>query len=196
MILESRSTLIKKLREVPLRGSEIYPYKDAYITLGLFDPAFFSPCQRYVLLGALKRIEHIHWDYMQEHRLNRDILALDGYLRAEPLDDFGQARDILPIILEEEMMNGKIHQVICDGQHRAYLAYQRQRKVTAVYIRGARPHYYAYPLRWGWDDVEIIDKLDENYIKKFHTCIEYKKRFRDFTAVFNNGSVSRPRDAK
>jgi hypothetical protein len=196
MILESRDTLIEKLRKVPLRGSEIYPYKNAFITLGLFDPAFFSPCQRYVLSDVLRHMEHLQWDYLQEWRVDKDILALDGYLRAEKFDDFGAAQDILPIILEEVMMNGKIHQVICDGQHRAYLAYQRQRKVTAVYIRGACPSYYAYPLREGWDDVEIIDRLDANYIKKFHTCLEYKERFRDFTAVFNNGSVSRPRAVK
>ena len=193
MHLIDRKAFIQKLRLVPLRNSNIRPYRNAFITLGRFDPAFFSPCQRYVLSGQLQALEYLRWDYLRPHRLGKDIFSIDGYIEANDFGDFGTAQDVLPIIIEEVLVNGKIQQIICDGQHRSFLALQTHRLVMAAYIRGASPAYYAYPLRNGWDDVEIIDEIPQKYIKKFHRTMDYKENFRDFTRVFNNGSVSRSR---
>jgi hypothetical protein len=70
--------------------------------------------------------------------------------------------------------------------------------VNVAYVRGVNRSYgyYAHPLPGGWNDVQIIDRLEEGYIKKFHTVKDHRARFRDYNTEFENIGDSRPYEAK
>jgi hypothetical protein len=196
----SQEDLVDRLRRVKLRGQEIYPYFDAFISVEKLDPAKLSPCQRYVLLPELRKIEQVRWRLLG---MNVDIFDLGGYVEvASPNDEVTLKRkemtydrvDVLPIIVEEDITPfGEVRQIINDGMHRAYLAYQMGVFINVAYIRGAdqRYPYYSYALPEGWQGVHLIDQLTPGYPKKFHTRANHKELFRDFTSQFNNLSVSR-----
>jgi len=203
--IHSPEKLIEKLREVTLHRKTweiIYaqnsdyeipkPYKNAHITLEKIDPNILAPCQRYVLVSEIAKIQKVYWHMLNTWDIDifnmaeRNVGYIEGF--SDPLVD------ILPIIVEEQIINGKLHMLICDGMHRAYYARQTYKLATVVYIRGASEPYYAYPVPGGWLDVEVLDEISPSYIKKFHAYEDYKEHFRDFTSVFNNMSVSRPRN--
>jgi hypothetical protein len=209
----SRGELVSKLEQVTLRGSSTQPYLGARIDIVTLDPAILSPTQRYVLTDELKKIEQVRWGLLKDH--NQDILRLDGYVKCTyPEQQAGtkmisngvsvgtinemipkKVIDVLPPIIEEYFSpRGEIHLLVCDGQHRCYLAYTMGTLINVAYVRGIHwgYPYYAYPLPNGWDDVEVRDDIPEGYIKKFHVAKEHKRLYRNFNSQFENIGDSRP----
>jgi len=207
----SRGELIAKLQQVTLRGSSVQPYLNARIDVVTIDPSILAPTQRYVLTDELKKIEQVRWDLLKNH--NQDILQLNGYIKCsypEEIDptkfsDLGKSYvepqpkktiDVLPPVIEEHFNHkGGIDLLICDGQHRSYLAYTMGTLINVAYVRGVNVNhpYYAYALPSGWKDVEIRDDIPQNYIKKFHVDKEHKKLYRNFNSQFENIGDSRER---
>jgi hypothetical protein len=198
----SRGELLSKLEHVTLRGSSVQPYLGARIDIVTLDPAILAPTQRYVLTSELKKIEQVRWGLLKDQHI--DILQLDGYLKCSytNMDSINYETppkehviDVLPPVIEERFNpRGGIDLLICDGQHRCYLAYTMGTLLSVAYIRGVSKlyQYYAYALPNGWSDVEIITNLHEGYIKKFHVAQEHKKLYRDFNSQFENIGDSRP----
>jgi hypothetical protein len=199
----SRGELIAKLQQVTLRGSSTQPYLNARIDVVTIDPSILAPTQRYVLTDELKKIEQVRWDLLKAH--NQDIFRLEGYIKCFYLDEsvkhdgpekYGATIDVLPPVIEEHFNHkGGIDLLICDGQHRAYLAYTMGTLINVAYIRGVNTSfpYYAYALPNGWDDVEVRDDIPQNYIKKFHVAKDHKKLYRNFNSQFENIGDSRKR---
>lgn len=177
------SDLKHRMREVTLLRSSEKPYRNCYISIECLDPHYLVPCQRYVLVKEIRKIQQLRWQALQE---GTDIFTLWGAFKFD-------GHEIIPPVIEEHVINGRIYPIICDGQHRTYLAYQLNSRINVVYIRGVSVPYYASVLPHGWNDVEIIDELTEGYIKKFHVIQDHKTLFRDFTSQFDNLSVSRKR---
>lgn len=188
----SRGELISKLEQVTLRGSGVQPYLNARIDLITLMPEELSPCQRYVLMPELKKVETLRWDILQESG-HLDILRLDGYLKCHYED---KTIDVVPPVCEEFITaDYKLRIKVNDGMHRVYLAYQMGVPVTIAYIRGIHQGYpyYSHIVPGGWPAVEIIDSLSETYVKKFHVAREYKRLFRSFNSQFENIGDSRKR---
>jgi hypothetical protein len=194
----SRGELLSKLEHVTLRGSSVQPYLGARIDIVTLDPAILAPTQRYVLTSELKKIEQVRWGLLKDQHI--DILQLDGYLKCSYPADYpgpplSHVIDVLPPVVEEYFdPRGNLHLTIADGQHRSFLARQMGTLLAVAYVRGVNQHhsYYAYPLPGGWKDVEIVDTIEEGYIKKFHSLREHKSRFRDYNTQFENVGDSRP----
>jgi hypothetical protein len=212
---KSSGELCEKIKHVTLRGSDVLPYLNSYVSIETLDPAILAPTQKYCLISELKKIEQLRWDIISEY--GWDILQLNGYLSVSypevtkntvsaddksyvsVLSDYTNTKmiDILPPIIEEHISpRGGVDLLICDGQHRARLAYQMGLPINVVYIRGVNKgyRYYAYPLPNGWHDVELRDNIPSDYVKKFHVVKDHRFLFRDFNSVFSNIGDSRPRD--
>jgi len=189
--VRSAGELCEKLRNVTLRGSTIPPYLNSFIRIETFNPRNLSPCQRYALLPELKKIEELRWEILREY--GQDILQLNGYLKCHYPD---KTIDILPPVCEEYVTPwGELKAIINDGLHRVFLAYQMGIPVNVAYIRGVHPGYpyYAHMNPKGFDDIELIEEIPENYVKKFHVAKNHKELFRNFSSKFENVGDSRPR---
>jgi hypothetical protein len=202
----SEGELCERLAHIKLKGGNTQPYLNSYLSIETLDPSILAPTQRYVLSKELKKLEQIRWDIEREY--GYDILRLAGYLQVTyppcsvGLSD-GTTRvyanpeviDILPPIVEEYINpRGMIDLIICDGQHRCFLAYMMGLPLNVVYVRGINKGYpyYAFPLPNGWKDVEIRDDIPSGYIKKFHVAKEHKRLYRWFNDEFSNIGDSRP----
>jgi len=176
--------LIEKLREVRLRNSEERPYKDADISLIFLHTNVIWPTQRYVLENELRKIEQVRWRLLKK---GIDIFRLQGYLET-------QECDILPPIIEwfQPRTGGPSMRIICDGQHRLWLARHSWQVISCVVIKNPSVDYYAYPLIDQWTGVEVINDLIPGYRKKYHICDEYKMLYRDFNTAFFGIGDSRP----
>jgi hypothetical protein len=217
--IESRSEgeLTIRMERVTLRGSDYQPYNAAKINIVRMDPKYLAPPQRYCLISELRKIEQLRWNILANYPY--DIFRLAGYIKVrypeeninetlydtryyvdEPMEPIDMNKtipetviDILPPVVEEYIdERGKLHLLICDGQHRCFLAYQMGYPINVVYVRGATVPYYSYPLPNGWEDVELIEKIPEGYLKKFHIARDHKSLYRNFNSQFSNIGDSRP----
>lgn len=203
--VRSAGELIEKLHAVSLRGDKnVKPYDKAKITIERLHPRALAPVQRYVLKSELRKIEQLRWDIEKEY--SQDILRLNGYLKVSypgcdgpseyvGLEILEKTIDILPPVVEEHIdYNGYIRPLVCDGMHRAFLAYQMDMPLHVAYVRGINKNYpyYSYPLPEKWNNIEILDKIPEGYIKKFHVAKDHKFLYRDFNSQFQNIGDSRP----
>lgn len=198
----SEGELCENLAHIKLKGGNAQPYLNSYLSIETLDPNTLAPTQRYVLSKELKKLEQLRWDIEREY--GYDILRLSGYLQVSYPDDsikhdgpekYVTTIDILPPVVEEYINpRGKIDLIICDGQHRVFLAYMMGIPLNVVYVRGINKGYpyYAFPLPNGWKDVEIRDDIPSGYIKKFHVAKEHKRLYRWFNDEFSNIGDSRP----
>jgi hypothetical protein len=210
---KSSGELCEKLRKVTLRDRKTQPYANSFISIETIDPRKISPCQRYVLLPELRKIELLRWNIMDEY--GWDILQLNGYLKVtyteHPLSDkvmreLGDLApennvykekviDVIPPVCEEFINDfGELKVIVNDGMHRIFLAYQMGVPINVVYVRGVNKHYpyYSYSLPRGFEEIEILDSISENYVKKFHVAKNHKALYRNFNSIFNNIGDSRP----
>lgn len=190
--IETRSEgeLVEKLQKITLRGGDVQPFKNSYISIEKVDPITLSPCQRYALKPELRKIEQLRWEILKDYSF--DILQLNGYLKVKYEDT---VIDIIPVVVEEFISpRGEVKQIINDGLHRAYLSYQMGSPLHVAYVRGVNKNYpyYAWPLPNGWDDVEMREGIPKGYVKKFHVAKDHKFLYRNFNSQFENIGDSRP----
>jgi len=189
--IHSSGELISKMQLVKQRNSSTQPYLNSRIDIVTLDPEVLKPCQNYILIPELKKVESLRWNILEETG-HIDILRLQGYLTCDYEDT---TIDILPPVCEEYFDDRfRQHILINDGMHRCYLAYRMGMPLNVVYVRGINRHhpYYSFINPRGWDDVELINELTPNYIKKFHVSKNYKSLYRNFNSAFQNVGDSRP----
>jgi hypothetical protein len=192
--------LLSRLKQTRLRGhGQPLIYEGASLSLERsVDPGTLVPAQRYVLKSDFERIEHLYHDL---RRQSLDIFALEGGLLfwAEDPDtgeEDGPIPLIPPVIEESHEPDGRTVLLINDGMHRVYAAKRLGKRINIIVARGVPRSYpyYAYALRNGWDDVEELEELPDNYVKKtYRDTQNYKALFRDFNAVFPGVQKQRKR---
>lgn len=214
----STQDLVIKLRQVSmLQDRNAFPYKDCNIQVSTIATQFLSPAQRYVLYDELEKVKSLRWAMLEQYKIDilrlTDTRILDGKPLANSnrqdgqqlgyvefiLDGSDDTITLLPPVVEasEEADKSK-HKIINDGMHRCFLARQYHiipAVVAIEWIPKLLP-YYAHPLPGGWGDVQIVDKLGKNFIKKFHRFPNgvYQQYYRDFNSIFSN--VGGPRGQK
>ena len=90
---------------------------------------------------------------------------------------------------------GPCVKLINDGMHRVYSARAARRPITVVYVAGvpAETPYYAFPNPAGWDGVEAIEEISEQYAKKNYRLEPHRSLYRDFNTAFRNATGFRAR---
>lgn len=209
----STRELVVKLRDVRmLKNPEAQPYKTCNIQVSAMETQFLNPAQRYVLSYELGKLMDLRWAMLEEYRI--DILRLadtridrNGQIQGGAYEQLGYIEftcdsaegmiTILPPVIEVSEESDKSRaKIINDGMHRCFLARQYH-IIPAVVLIEAVPQeypYYAYHLPGGWGDVQIVDKLGRNFIKKFHRQKNYHALYRDFNSVFINVGGPRGRN--
>lgn len=191
--------LIERLRKVTmLEDRARRPYEHAAISLERLRVDQIAPPQRYVLREGLLRIRTLRWR-LAEHGV--DLYDLDGFVRLH-LAGHNEPIDLLPPVVEESIeADGQVSLIVCDGMHRAYVAYLEWALPQVVFIRGLPRDlpYYAFPLPGGsraWDAVGIRDDIPPELIKKWHRTERNKTLYRDFNSAFENVGAPRGRTEK
>ncbi len=178
--------LIENMRKVGmLTQPDVLVYEECRIELTSFHTDRIAPAQRYVLTQEILKVRDLRWS-LSEHGF--DLFKLDGYVKIW-LEGYDDPIDVLPPVVEQSReADGSLVKILNDGMHRVYLARQERTPVQVVYVKGVPKEYpyYAFPLVNGWNDVEIVSELPENYIKKWHRIKEYKSLYRDFNTGFEN----------
>ena len=189
----SEGELIEGLRNVTLlERPTVRIYKDACISLEKIAVECLYPAQRYVLVRELLKVRRLRWELS---RLGYDMFELNGYLRLW-LRGNDKPVDLLPPIVEESIeQNGHVVHIINDGMHRIYLAYREWIIPQVVFIRGIPKNlpYYAYPNPGRWSEIELIEEIPENYIKKWHRIPAHHTLYRNFNSAFENVGAPRGR---
>lgn len=196
VIYHSEDELISRLRDVRLlKKPDILIYKDCLISLEKISTDYLFPTQRYVLIQELEKVRNLQWALKE---LGYDMFCLNGFLEIW-IDGSDQPIALLPPVVEESIeANGAAIILINDGMHRLYLARQQWVVPQVVYIRGIPKEYpyYAYPNPKRWEDIEIIDELPPNYIKKWHRIANYHSLYRNFNSAFSFVGAPRGRFTK
>ena len=184
--------LIENLRKVSmLKAPEIFPYRDACISLRRIAVKKLHPAQRYVLKQELFKVRELKWQLAD---LGKDIFCLNGFLRLTVAFNNNhndtQEIDLLPPLVEEqEERDGTIVRIINDGMHRIYLAYLEWVIPQVIYVTNVPKDlpYYAYPIPENdWTKIEIRDDIPKGFIKKWHRIRDNKKLYRNFNSAFKN----------
>ena len=179
--------LLRRLRETRLKGfGQPLVYEHATLELAeAVETDRLVPAQRYVLRESVERILSLRAALLLG---GTDIFALDGGLLLGFEDEPGAEIPLLPPIIEESREpGGRTVWLINDGMHRVYTARKSGLPINVVLARGVPEDYpyYAYALERGWDDVQELDELPDNFLKKtYRNPDNYKSLFRDFNAVF------------
>ncbi|MBF0565339.1 MAG: hypothetical protein HQK89_08855 [Nitrospirae bacterium] len=187
----SEEELISRLKNLcMLTAPDVYPYRDAYISLERISTDYITPPQRYVLVGELKKVRDLRLTLM-EHGI--DVFNLNGYVNIW-LEGEETPVTVLPPVVEESIeASGAVVNVINDGMHRLFMARLEWVIPQVIFVRGIpkKLPYYAYPIPDGWKGVSEMEELPPGYIKKWHRIENYKSLYRNFNSVFEN--VGAPR---
>ncbi len=183
----SEDDLIDRLRRLTmLEDEQTMPYEKAFISLENISVEELFPAQRYVRKAELLRVRELKWA-LEKHEV--DIFNLNGFVRME-LEGESEPVDLLPPIIEEKIeRNGRIANIINDGMHRVYVAYLEWVIPQVVFARGLPKNlpYYSFPIpEKDWTKIEIMDKIPEGYIKKWHRIKQNKLLYRNFNSTFKN----------
>lgn len=187
--LMPKNEFLGKLRQVRLKGFDRpLIYQDANLAfLGLADIGLLVPPQRYVLKGTVDLIIELDKAFTS---LGVDIFNLQGALLFWP-EGADPERDspipFLPPIVEDSWeATGNVF-LINDGMHRVWTAKKLARPITVVLATNVPREYpyYAYPLPGGFEAVEELAELPDDYKKKnYRNPDNYKALFRQFNEVF------------
>src|SRR5690242_11667348 len=178
--------LFAALRRVTLYERPLsLPYARADLTLlEGFSPDALVPAQRYVKKSELTKIARLA-AALGEHGV--DPFALQGYVRFWTTDGPPEGMDILPPVVEcSREAAGPCVKLINDGMHRVYSARAAGRGITVVYVAGVPDDtpYYAFPNPRGWEGVEEIEEISEQYAKKHYRMEPHRSLYRDFNTAF------------
>ncbi len=185
----SPSEFLSRLKQTRLKGfDQAYVYRDAKVELvEAVDPSTLAPAQRYVLREGYRTIERLYHLFLE---LGVNIFALKGALQFVPESADGDEEAIPlapPVVEESQEPDGSRVWLINDGIHRVYAAMKLGLPINVALVRDVPKEYpyYAYALERGWDEVEELDELPDNYLKKtYRDPKNYKSLFRDFNELF------------
>lgn len=197
--IHSVEKLFENIRKVSLKqesesqSTKDFPYANAEIELRIFEADELSPAQHYVLGPQITKILELYGelllnDYTRLYKLNGyRTLYIEG---CNPID-------LLPPLVElSSEDDGSVHNLICDGMHRIYLARMMKTPVQCIFIRNIPKEfpYYALPNSDGWDNIKTLKFLPDNYVKKIYRVpdIDPHSLYRDFNSAFNNVGAPRP----
>ena len=188
--------LLARIATTRLRGYDGYPiYQHARLELAEgADPRQLVPAQRYVLESDFNNIEALYESFLA---FDVNIFALRGGLLFWTEEGGDEPIPLIPPIIEESLEpDGKRVLLINDGMHRVYTAMRLGQPINVIVAHGVPTEYpyYAYALENGWDDVEELEELPDNYVKKsYRDPDNYKSLFRDFNAVLPGVQKQRKR---
>jgi len=187
--------LFAALRRVALfERPQSRPYERADLTLlEAFSPDALVPAQLYVKRSELAKITRLA-EALREHEV--DLFGLRGYVRFWTSDGPEEGMDILPPVVEcSREPAGPCVKLINDGMHRVYSARAAGRGITVAYVAGVPDDtpYYAFPNPRGWDGVEEIEEISEEYAKKHYRMEPHRSLYRDFNTAFRNATGFRAR---
>ncbi len=190
-----RDELFAALRRVSLHERPFsLPYARADLTLlEACSTDDLVPAQRYVKRSELTKIARLR-AALAEHDV--DLFALRGYVRFWTPDGPADGMDLLPPVVEcSREPAGPCVKLINDGMHRVYSARAARRPITVVYVAGVPDEtpYYAFPNPRGWDGVEEIEEISEEYAKKHYRFEPHRSLYRDFNTAFRNATGFRAR---
>ncbi|MBF0582876.1 MAG: hypothetical protein HQL80_01430 [Magnetococcales bacterium] len=186
----SETELLDRFRQTRLRGfGQPLVYQQAELTLvRQVEPRTLYPAQNYVLQADYERLHGLYEAFLQQ---GHNIFALEGglffWVRQQDGDEEGPIPLTPPVVEISREADGRTLPLINDGMHRVYTAMRLQQPIHIILARHVPPQwpYYAYPLPNGWADVEELQQLPENYVKKAYRDPEnYKDLFRDFNGIF------------
>jgi len=197
-----KDELIYRLRTVQLKGKHpvpdnsdleqtIYPYLDANIQLVKIRTEFLSLPQTYILQENIQRIRELKYLL---GKMGYNIHELNGYIvftvedKTQP--DGVKAYTLMPTVVELSIeADSSPHFLINDGMHRITDAHISHTIPQMILISGVKYPYYAYPIRGGFNDVQLREDIPEGFIKKWHRYYpkeEYTKLYRRFESAFEN----------
>lgn len=170
------------------------PYARADLTLlEGFSPDALVPAQRYVKRSEVVKIRRLA-AALAEHDV--DLYGLRGFVRFWTADGPPEGMDLLPPVVEcSREAAGPCVKLINDGMHRVYSARAARRPITVVYVAGVPDEtpYYAFPNPAGWEGVEEIEEISEQYAKKHYRLEPHRSLYRDFNTAFRNATGFRAR---
>jgi hypothetical protein len=179
--------LLSRIRRTRLRGYEgAQPYINASLELmPEADTDTLVPAQNYVLTPTVAKILELRAALLGK---DMDIFALDGGAYVVTSDDPEERIPVIPPVIEESREpGGWTVLLINDGMHRVFAARSLGKPISVIVAHGVPPEYpyYAYALQGGWEQVEPLAHLPDNYQKKrYRQPAQYKSLFRDFNALF------------
>ncbi|MBI3769399.1 MAG: hypothetical protein HY271_13050 [Deltaproteobacteria bacterium] len=190
-----RDELFAALRRVTLYERPFsLPYARADLTLlEACSPDDLAPTQRYVQRSELAKIAHLA-AALGEHDV--DLYALQGFVRFWTPGGPDEGMDLLPPVVEcSREPAGPCVKLINDGMHRVYSARAARRPITVVYVAGVPDEtpYYAYPNAGGWENVEELEEISEQFAKKHYRLEPHRSLYRDFNTAFRNATGFRAR---
>jgi hypothetical protein len=192
--VKSREELIRRLREVTLKGSGEKVYAASDICVRSVDPRELHPCQYYVLQADLDRVADLSYSLLNH---DVDIFELEGFVEFT-LKGKDEVITILPPVCEYTRNSlGDRVRIINDGMHRIFLARLEWRYINVVMIDNVPQPYYAYPIpgKFVWEQVHVMRRLHPEFMKRWYRGPkkEAKKLFRLFDApgAFNTKHVQR-----
>ncbi len=186
--------LLHRIRHTPLVGFQhTKVYLNANIQITQININDVNPTQRYILKDNIKSIQQLYETLIFSHHI--DIFKLNSAISYRIHGHDKSTYIIPPIIENTKDRKGNNVLVINDGMHRVTLAKQLQRTHINVILITNVPEqfpYYAYPLKYGWDDVILVDKLQPGFKKKYYVNEkDHKSLFRNFNAQFYNIQAKR-----
>ncbi|MEO5340049.1 MAG: hypothetical protein H7837_05945 [Magnetococcus sp. MYC-9] len=182
--------LLERFRQTRLRGfGQPLIYAQARLRLVRnVEPRTLFPAQRYVLQADHQRLHRLYTSFLQH---GHDIFALEGglqfWIHGEEGEEEGPIPLTPPLVELSREADGRLLPLINDGMHRVYTAMQLGKTIHIIQADGVPEQwpYYAFPLANGWDDVEELAAIPEDYVKKsYRDPDNYKALFRDFNGVF------------
>ena len=194
------------IRKVPLvkkdeNGSEIFPYKDAYINLRKFRFEEVNPPTFYLLRDNLNTQRNLAKTLTEKYEI--DPLRFDNEIAAVELKnlDTNEIWLLTPPIIENVSrqisyvrQEGEIDYsdkpitinvpLICDGAHRVAISKEFGGYFNGINIVGASPKhpYYAHPN--GWDMVNIVNEVPKTKEdKKLYSREDCYALYRNFDVL-------------
>lgn len=185
---KTKEDLIKVLKQSTLLGDKnIYPYKDANISIETFTYKDLSPTQFYYIFNNLSLLKILKYDFKNH---NIDILNLDGYVNFET-DKYDKKLTMTPPIIEN--VDGQ--NLLVDGMHRVVLSMMLGKNIKCLYIENIKPEHYTYniPNPNGWRDVKPFrEEIPENFKTRNS---RYDGNYRYYRRMYNfEGKIQIPRE--
>ena len=193
--------LEKMIRDIPMLGDKnIFPYKEAHITLSRFRYDEVNPPQFYIINKNLQTqrelYEAISFYGFDQLNLTNEVAALEIknldtneiWTLTPPIIELA-SRTIRYLPNHEEIDHSnnpvKINiQLICDGLHRVAYSKERDGFFNGIKIVGANQNYPYYAHPNGWEMVKFVEEVPSSILeKKLYSRKDCYHLYRDFGSI-------------